>query len=331
MTIMNCACFKEYTPPTDIKSALDFYEIVMAEFIEVRKYCHVLQFVLPEDVFKITRFTYQQFDQAQHDSKFFIAFLRNDLRRLTEALHTLLVDCDGNHIKQINPSYISDLKENWMVSKANDEETKVDFLVELRKHQVSRIHNGKLHELIFAHDISKVATIENLEAWDSKSPDILINTQSIRLAIEVKFIGEADIHFEASLMNEATSFSPERAFTYVVVRLCEASAQLRHYNIQAKKVAVIMYDAMSWYHVEIATEKLGFSFNNPDISKHKDMLDYLCKNKSPRKIELIKDIFANPKKHLAGLDGFWILCANAFNYDLKFESGIEFPLKGEGS
>lgn len=295
----------------------------MADFTEVRKSCSALKFVLPDHVFGITQSNFERLDALHHDSKFFIAFERGTLSRLTMPLHQFIIDCQGKQVASINRDYQRDLIEKWLLSDENTTSDKSEFGKELKRHIRSRSHDGKLHELVFAYDMSKRGIIENLEAWDSNSPDIILNQHGCRYLMEIKYIGVEDLIMKSQVGKRGCSFSPRKIANYIVFRLCEASLQLNKFTEAGQKIAVIIIDKRTWQLFELATKHGYFSFNNPEIADGDLLLNELIQGKSDSKQVRYRDIFLNFKNYLSYSDGFCVFVAESFEYELKFHTGID--------
>jgi hypothetical protein len=191
----------------------------------------------------------------------------------------------------------------------------------LKRHQVVRIFNGKLAELISSSWIeSQGWKIVNLEALGSSFDIEAISPQGKSCAIEVKYIGQEDCRFEEDLKSlmsgEAISggLNHYDGYNFILFKAYEAAKQLS--NFKGDRYVFIVISNLAWGFLDIAIEdnwlqQYPSKFTDLASSKWKD---FLSKKKKKGKYQNIE---ADINKVLNQIKELWIIKCECWEYSLS--------------
>lgn len=241
----NCICKNAVACPKDK---------IVTEFSRIREKCAAInKIIFPDEIWN----SYQNYPingvgQAKHFPMSFVALQRGVLFRITSPIHHFLLNDTGDIKSEINPNYLSDLKENWLI----DSEGKFRN-DDLRRHERWRGYTGKLVELLSAYWLQheKDWKIRNLEAWKNQNdpnsyfPDIEAERPNGEIcAIEVKYIGIENEMFMSFLDQKVRCYSDSDIVTFILCKIYEAGKQIR--DSESYQMIFLVIDDISWSRME---------------------------------------------------------------------------------
>ncbi len=284
---------------------------ILNQFESIRKNCPALKEILvPESEWpKFRKMAPSAFEESGHRSILLGALKYGYLGKLTLPIHAHLLDGEkpkDSLIKQ----YKQDLIEKWMLQKTP-----------LKRHQVVRIFNGKLAELISSSWIESHGwNIVNLEALGGSFDIEAISPHGKSCAIEVKYIGEEDWKFEEDLKSLMSSkavgggFNDYNGYNYILFRAYEAAKQLS--NFKGDRYVFIVISNLAWDFLDMAIED---NWLQQYPSKFTDLAspkwkDFLTKKKKEGKYQNIE---ADINKVLNQIKELWIIKCESWEYSLS--------------
>jgi hypothetical protein len=137
---------------------------------------------------------YETIIKKSYEQKSILILAKN----LNEFIQFMDKFCFDNKGKiKITKQYKQDLNElNWLLEESESE-----------KYQKFNIYFGKIVEFLVAQYFLKQGyKITNMQAWDTTSPDIVIEKNNNKMNIEVKWIGQYKQSFENSLKGQNNGF-----------------------------------------------------------------------------------------------------------------------------
>ena len=230
---------------------------------------------------------------AFHCSVPFLAYLRDCLPDFTASLHRFATSA-ANVRGNINPQYLSDLRETWFFE--------VDEISRFKK---ARTYLSRLAELDFARALeAKRWKITNLEMYGGQFDVEGIDEHGVNMAFEVKFLAQREVLFE---LNRASFASPTVGWLgvyspvdYLIFRLYEAARQLQGTQLRRVAVAIVSDYEVSY---KIPLSEGWVNWKSPAFLKRdSEILTFLAAQyaKNP-------NLDADLKSFVGGLDEIWIL------------------------
>jgi hypothetical protein len=298
-----CAC-------QTVKAINDSWSNIINHFESIRKNCPALKEIfVPESEWpRFRKMSPSAYDKSGHRSILLGALRWGNLGKITLPVHAYLLD--GEIPKDsLTKQYRKDLIETWMSEKTP-----------LERHKKVKMFNGKMAELLSSSWIeSQGWKIKNLAAWGGSFDIEAISPQEKKAAIEVKWIGEEDWQFEASLKSLMSGesagggFNVYDGYNYILFRVYEATKQLS--NFKGDRYVFIVISHLTWDFLDIAIkdnwlQQYPSKFTDLASSKWKDFLSKQKEKKYPNIEKEINDI-------LYKITELWIIKSESWEYSLS--------------
>lgn len=225
------------------------WNCILNHFEDIRKNCAALKEIfVPESEWPVFRkMAPNAYEESDHRSILLGALKYGDLNKITLPVHRYLLD--GNKPKSsLRKSYKKELIEKWMLKETP-----------LQRHRRVRGFNGQLAELITSSWLENNGwKIENLEALGGSFDIEAISPQRNISAIEVKYIGVSDWHFELNLKSSqsgeavAGSWSRHPGYNYLLFRIYEAAKQLEKFS--GDRYVFVVISNETWWNFDFSIE-----------------------------------------------------------------------------
>jgi len=230
---------------------------------------------MPDEQWEKMKECGDKLDDVYHQPICLHAYNDGYLNRITRVIHAFCIDENGE--PKVTKQYEKDLVENWF-NKSLTETGAENYL-----HKRSKGYMGKFFELLFTGFLKDNGfKIIDLEAWNSKSPDIYAEKDGKRYLIECKYIGNSHLIKQGSMYGGV-----QEIWAYTWCRLHNAFEKLeKHANDKGEKVAVAILCSTNIDGGEIFVrtrlDEIRFDHNNDFAIFHAQSFRFsLIKTRNP--------------------------------------------------
>lgn len=201
-------------------------------------------------------------DSVYHESIVILGVRNNDLDSLLDVIRRYVLYPDGQ--PRARQQYISDLNElHWWGQKT-----------ETDRYRVGNIFFGRIFELMLIRWLEHHGhKIINLEAWDEKSPDIVVEKDGVRYNIQAKFIPQYKAEFEQDCLSSMAprwgTVDCHSATENLSRHIDDAARQLDKYT-DGLKVAAVIISNQSFHSYSLDIETCCRTIDDV-LELHKDL------------------------------------------------------------
>lgn len=286
----------------------------------LRQSCPVLhELLLPDDVWPNyerraaeLRASRGAANPGLHGSILWLAVQRGSLPELLAPLHALLMD--GDRVSpEVPKQYRKDLKESWIFESEA-----------IERHRKSRIHQGKLWEILFAWSLHQRGFhLTSLAARGGRADVSCDDRCGVAHQLEMKYIGQPDEEFEMVVGSLAGSPEPRwsddaKLLAYLRLRAAQAGEQVG--RLSGTRVVVLVCARMALFTDDVIADEWATEWQNftrvEDKTKHDELIgEFPAESKmSSWTSERVEAAFNN-------VDGVW-LCLDGPKYSVSLPCSI---------